>query len=56
MVTICSHKKSGGLNYLRVRNTTREERATLEERLANGWMYCPKGEWKKNVRDRKKVE
>ena len=45
-----------GWTYIRVRNKTLEERTTLEEKLANGWMYCPKSEWKKNVRDRKKGE
>ena len=53
MVTI-SKPTHGGffpMTYLRVRNTTRQERAYLEEKIADGWSYCPKSVWKKNVRD-----
>ena len=39
------------VQYLRVRNTTPQERSSLSEKLSSGWVYCPKGEWKKGVRD-----
>jgi len=52
MVTI---KKTTGTDsrYLRVRNTTREDLISLNEKLSNGWIYCPKGEWKKDLWDRR---
>ena len=52
MVTI---KKDGAEGqYLRVRNTTKQELASLQDKINNGWSYCPKWEWKNAIRDRGK--
>ena len=51
MVTIVRTDLEGGRKYLRVKDSTRRDRSSLEEKIKNGWKYCSKGEWKRNVRD-----
>ena len=50
MKTLKRTDRNGKLRYIRASDSTARDRAAIQEKVENGWEFCPKGEWKKNVR------
>ena len=44
--------RDGMLRYIRASDSTARDRAAIQEKVKDGWAFCPKGEWKKLNRKR----
>ena len=44
-------KNKKGTKYVRVPDKKAHEIQGIKELLDSGWSFCPKADWKKNVRD-----
>jgi len=44
-----------GTKFVRVPNRKNAEIQGVKELLAKGWSFCPKSEWKENLRDKEGV-
>ena len=42
-----------GSEFKRVKNKTQDDYASIKRHLAEGWKYCDKATWKREVRDKK---
>ena len=45
-----------GDEFRRVKDTTTADHTALYKLIDNGWSYCDRGTWKRNVRDKGKNE
>lgn len=42
-----------GNEFKRVKNKTQDDHASIKRHLGEGWKYCDKATWKREVRDKK---
>ena len=42
-----------GNEFKRVKNKTQDDHASIKRLLSEGWKYCDKATWKREVRDKK---
>jgi len=51
MKTMKRENENGKSKYTRVPDSNARDRDAIREKLKDGWEFCPKGEWKRDVRD-----